>query len=497
MRRLHVMKWCLLAVAVLVLFLSALLYTGQVGEGKISQPLSEYFENRVGLQFVQSVRSVHSSADGGVVMNSTERPHQAKGKERLHMDPKKFTAVVTTSALVDKGKRRKSSHLDLNENSNERFITVIPTSLTPATRSPLERNQTVLKNANEHKPNKTPIVKHRPTVDVHAKINVLFWTNYYGDVFKWQETFAGCAISKCGITTDKSLYNTSDAVIFHMWKGDFELAHLPKHRLENQHWLVFSREPPTRIAEFVTEGIRWTFNLTIGYSMASDVPVPYGRTVGHRNVSKVPKHDFSQGRTRLVAWVVSHCWDSSGRFEFVEELNKSVTVDVFGRCGKPCPGDDGKRSPECLHAIGKQYKFYLALENSDCIDYVTEKVWKNAYRHNLVPIVRGSMVKFGRVLPPHSYINADNFKSVEELGMYLTYVNTNNHVYNGYFSWKAVYSVYSGSPFCTMCEALHKMRGKKKTVDLRKWIDVGSQCNIAPSKGIQLRKSRGKLKTAI
>lgn len=36
------------------------------------------------------------------------------------------------------------------------------------------------------------------------------------------------------------------------------------------------------------------------------------------------------------------------------------------------------------------YKFYFAWENSACQEYITEKVWWNAYYKGAVPIVLGS-----------------------------------------------------------------------------------------------------------
>jgi hypothetical protein len=218
-------------------------------------------------------------------------------------------------------------------------------------------------------PMKTTSVK-RQSAKHNSKINILFWTKYYGRVFHSHNLFESCPFSQCTIITDRSAYNTSDAVIFHLWKNDLN-KNIPGYRLENQHWFVFSREPPTRLSALVTEEIRWTFNMTIGYSKTSDVFTPYGRTVGFRQVQKMPKWDFTRGRTKMIAWVVSHCWGSSGRFQFVRELQKFVAVDVFGKCGKPCPGDQGgKRSIGCLDTIGK-YLSFMSFQNERSFQNVT------------------------------------------------------------------------------------------------------------------------------
>ena len=40
---------------------------------------------------------------------------------------------------------------------------------------------------------------------------------------------------------------------------------------------------------------------------------------------------------------------------------------------------------------------------------------------------------YERIAPPHSYINALDFKSAAELGRYLVYLDGNDTAYNEYF----------------------------------------------------------------
>jgi len=85
--------------------------------------------------------------------------------------------------------------------------------------------------------------------------------------------------------------------------------------------------------------------------------------------------DYTQGKSELVAWIVSNC-RSKLRLSFVRELKKYIRVDVFGRYssifGQPrsCPKSN---TTDCL----KKYKFYLAFENALCEDYITEKYWRH------------------------------------------------------------------------------------------------------------------------
>ena len=56
------------------------------------------------------------------------------------------------------------------------------------------------------------------------------------------------------------------------------------------------------------------------------------------------------------------------------------------------------------------YKFYLAFENSNCKEYITEKFWRTLNRTFAVPIVMGSG-NYKELAPPNSFIHVDDFAS--------------------------------------------------------------------------------------
>jgi hypothetical protein len=72
-----------------------------------------------------------------------------------------------------------------------------------------------------------------------------------------------------------------------------------------------------------------------------------------------------------------------------------LEIDIMGPgdCANfptiPACANDGlyANRHECFERLGHDYKFILAIENSDCVDYITEKVWFNAFKHNMVPLV--------------------------------------------------------------------------------------------------------------
>ena len=127
---------------------------------------------------------------------------------------------------------------------------------------------------------------------------------------------------------------------------------------------------------------------------------------------------------------MSHCETVGQREQLVRSLQKYIPVHIYGECGdRKCPDDD-----HCHEYLSDNYKFYLAFENSLCIDYVTEKLTLSL-RHDFVPVTY-SWINDSHALPPHSYINALDFKSVKHLADYLIQLDENEEEYLKYFEWK-------------------------------------------------------------
>jgi alpha-1,3-fucosyltransferase len=128
------------------------------------------------------------------------------------------------------------------------------------------------------------------------------------------------------------------------------------------------------------------------YRWDSDVVAPYGYV---RPIASIPLHpsedqikvylsnnhskvNYAKGKTKMAVWFVSNCeMVVSSRNELVKELQKYITIDVYGTCGNmTCPkknDESYESSEECRDLAAAKHKFYLSLENSLCRDYVTEK----------------------------------------------------------------------------------------------------------------------------
>ncbi len=64
-------------------------------------------------------------------------------------------------------------------------------------------------------------------------------------------------------------------------------------------------------------------------------------------------------------------------------------------------------------------------------------VTSNSKRHQMVPIVLGAYKEdYISTLPPQSYINVDDFRSIRQLATYLKYLDRNDTAYAAYFAWR-------------------------------------------------------------
>ncbi|CAH1785365.1 unnamed protein product [Owenia fusiformis] len=348
------------------------------------------------------------------------------------------------------------------------------------------KNNALAMGIQETKAKKTAPKKDR-------EIKILIWTTFFKTRFyiktKPALKTSNCSIKHCSFHYDKSRAGiaSSDAVLFHQWGSDFKISDpIPQIRFSWQNYIFFSIENPTR--NYFTKYAKLLdgfYNLTATYKQSSDVPLPYGKYVPRILRSKLTssKNYYMENRRNKtdkgasVLWVVSNCETVNNRMQFVKNLQKYIAIDIFGRCGKPC-----ERGTKCgTHP----YMFYMALENADCKDYITEKLWKNSFQENLIPVVQGSKVEYGKHLPPNSFIHADNFKSTKYLAQYITKVSQSETLYNSYFKWKELYQFTSAAGLqnpdnvCKLCTVLNERRQNisfNKVYKISSWYDWRTQC---------------------
>lgn len=335
-------------------------------------------------------------------------------------------------------------------------------------------------------------------------------------VLLWWEPFAGprsatrpppdCRlrfnISGCRLLTDRAAYGEAQAVLFHHrdlvrgpldWPPPWGVRVRPAeelalrgpnaqeeaaldtsgHRPPGQRWVWMNFESPSH-----SPGLRSLagnlFNWTLSYRADSDVFVPYGYLYPRTHPSDQPPGlapPLSRKRG-LVAWVVSNWDERQARVRYYHQLSQHVPVDVFGKGGTRRPVPD----VGLLHTVAR-YKFYLAFENSQHLDYITEKLWRNSLLAGAVPVVLGpDRANYERFVPRGAFIHVDDFPSASALAAYLLFLDRNPAVYRRYFHWRRSYAVHITSfwdePWCRACQAVQRAGDRPQSKrNLARWFE--------------------------
>lgn len=234
----------------------------------------------------------------------------------------------------------------------------------------------------------------------------------------------------CLFTHNQSKTRLASALMFHV--PSLRLNALPA-RKPGQPWIVDSMESPMNYKIMQSETMR-LFDHSMNYRLDSAFPIPYFSPFNTvRDLSQpLPRHTFSHRRSLSagqapVLWLASNCGASNQRTNFVEELRKHIPVDCLGNCLTNGPKAPRGKSVEVM----SQYKFYLALENSNCKDYVTEKLLR-ALQAGAVPIVSGPLEQdkpdlgYRHFAPSNkSLIFADSFAHPRDLAHFVAGVEKN------------------------------------------------------------------------
>lgn len=188
----------------------------------------------------------------------------------------------------------------------------------------------------------------------------------------------------------------------------------------------------------------------------SDIHRPYGCVIRNATNYQLPTINTIQNRSKTIAWFVSNCHTVNKREKICYNLQKYLQIEVYGACGNlNCTKINHQSANKCYDLLEQDYKFYLSFENSNCKDYVTEKLFK-ILKRNIIPIVYGDC-DYKRIAPPNSVIIVNSFQSIKQLADYILYLNRNPVEYLKYFEWKKWYSVDldQNKAACKLCKLLN------------------------------------------
>ncbi|KAF5288959.1 hypothetical protein FQA39_LY03838 [Lamprigera yunnana] len=182
---------------------------------------------------------------------------------------------------------------------------------------------------------------------------------------------------------------------------------------------------------------------------------------------KTQSRDYAANKTKKVAWFVSNCGANNERLAYAHELGNYISVDIYGACGTlACPQTDSR----CFEMLERDYKFYLAFENSNCRDYITEKFYINGLGRAVLPIVMGAWLEdYEQSAPERSYIHVDDFGNPKELAAYLHQLDKDDELYNSYFKWKGTGEFINTYFWCRLCAMMHAPLTPRYYEDVDEW----------------------------
>lgn len=279
-----------------------------------------------------------------------------------------------------------------------------------------------------------------------------------------------CLVRNCFITTLERHKQDADVVFF----SPSSQISLNYKRPLSQLWVLQLLESPENTDSL--QQLNHLINYTASYRWDSDIVSPYSMWLpvpannAERSITSSGP-DIAKGKTRKVAWFVSHCITNNMRREYAFKLQNFIQVDIFGGCGELRVG-----TVEGAALLKKHYKFYLSFENSNCRDYVTEKFFDNALSNNVIPIVMGAPKEFYEsIAPPKSFIHVNDFNGPEDLASYLHKIDQDDALFNSYFAWKTMGKMVDTRFWCRLCALVQQPR-LKVYEDVDAWWRGAGDC---------------------
>jgi hypothetical protein len=296
----------------------------------------------------------------------------------------------------------------------------------------------------------------RPVVRIYTHDRIRGFLNWL------QEWFVNSArdhcSTKCLLVEDKgkTQLNQADVLIFHA----------PTHKgvtnkvLNGKYLKVFISMEQPKYAKYLSDHkyLEKNFDLISTYVLRNKYPntnVPnmpityYPLNILTPQAVLAPPVPFNM-KTGYdtgvhVAVFASNCKaaGATSRTQFISQLMKLIPIHSYGKClnnrEEPSFPSDPKwpqiaqRRARKVKTLSK-YKFYMAFENFQVQDYVSEKVFESLFA-GAVPIYKGTR-DIWRFLPSNdSYIDANNMTPTE-LAALIRKLATDEGEYNKYLEYK-------------------------------------------------------------
>ncbi|KAF9106045.1 4-alpha-L-fucosyltransferase [Mortierella sp. AM989] len=283
--------------------------------------------------------------------------------------------------------------------------------------------------------------------------------------FSYKDTAGSCNTKEHGkvdyvVSYNYTNFDTADIVylnvlyIHHTTALPYYDPRLLPPRLSQQSWVShFHSEsigyyPYVAMPSFIRH-----FDLTLGSPpQMMDVPHPLYPVDANmvQDLANVPpSFPFDKTPEDYMAFFVTNCWPKNNRNEILQEFIDKLGAHSYGAClrNKDLPegiqDNGGPQWGEHKKQILRKYPFSFAAENSNCLSYVTEKIY-DILAIGSIPIYLGAS-DIADYVPEGSYIDFNAFGSMDELIKYIKTVDRSQ-----FYKWKEVVK-NDPSKFCKTC----------------------------------------------
>lgn len=186
----------------------------------------------------------------------------------------------------------------------------------------------------------------------------------------------------CDITMDHQRFSEADAIMFHLYTNSVDKQKAELKRKQSQRFVFSLWEPPPHISDLKTykNFFNWTFTYRWDSHIISTYFFQYSyifkdshyfKLLSTRstipNLKEFDMLNINMNRTLTAAALISNCAGTSKRLEYISKLQQHIDIQIYGKCGKPCP-----LNVDCRDYIANNYYFILSLENNYCQDYTSK-----------------------------------------------------------------------------------------------------------------------------
>jgi len=262
-----------------------------------------------------------------------------------------------------------------------------------------------------------------------SKLKIFYYTPYFDRTLCEAIGFAPTvAEDLCTVSTEPQDLATADAVLFHLPN----LKQIPSiGKRPGQIWVGMSMESDANYPLQTNATFMRHFDLRMNFRRNSDVPLLYFYPGHVPDLLTPPKWKY---RRAPAAYFASNDYALNNRYQLVQELMQSIKIDSYGKSQNNRKLLWDTRRATKLKVISR-HLFYLAFENSNSVDYVSEKVFDGLIA-GTVPVYLGAPNIDDYLPGKKCIINASNFGNAAELGKYLLSLQKNRKEYESYLAWK-------------------------------------------------------------